>query len=92
MTSVSSSELPRHCGTQQLVLGRGTPLEVTVPRALFTYNQWMLQRLQDAWLVTPAAQADTLRSLFTELGAAALLDSPTTLRVERRNFRLMRAL
>lgn len=91
-THPGADELPRHCGTQQLVLGRGTPLEVTVPRALFTYDQWMLQRLQDAWRETPAAQADTLRSLFTELGAAALLDIPTTLRVERRNFRLMRAL
>ncbi len=84
-------ELPRHCGSQQLVLGRATALEVEVPRALFTYNQWMLQRLQDAWAATPTDQRGALRGLFANIGAEAVLDIPIALRVERRNFRLKRA-
>jgi len=83
-------ELPRHCGTQTLVLGRGTPLEVAVPRALFTYDQWMLQRLQDAWAETPVEIRAGLRAMFGGVGAEALLDIPIPLRVERHNFRLRR--
>jgi glutathione S-transferase len=86
-----NDELPRHCGSQALVLGRGTAREVTVPRALFTYDQWMLQRLQDAWALLGGTARDELRALFERLGAAALLDIPVELRVARRNFRLVRA-
>ncbi|MCC6707141.1 MAG: glutathione S-transferase [Gammaproteobacteria bacterium] len=87
----SACELPRHCGTQNVVLGRDTALEVTVPRALFTYDQWMLQRLQDAWAAVPAEQGHARRTVFANVGAAALLDIAVPLRVERRHFRLMRA-
>lgn len=84
-------ELPRHCGSHDVVLGRGTALEVTVPRALFSYDQWMLQRVQDAWAALPGAQAEAVRRLLSSIGAEAVLDIPLKLRVERRNFRLMRA-
>lgn len=38
------------------------------------------------------AQDHALRAMLTHLSADALLDIPIRLRVERRNFRLMRAL
>lgn len=84
-------EVPRHCGTQRIVLGRDTPLEVTVPRALFSYDQWMLQRVQDAWQGLSAPQRRDLRSMFANVGAEAVLDIAVPLRLERRHFRLMRA-
>ncbi len=84
-------ELPRHCGTQQVLLGRGTPLQVSVPRALFSYDQWMLQRVQDAWAMTASAQRAGVRNMLALVGADALLDIAITRRVERRQFRLMRA-
>ena len=84
-------ELPRHCGSHEVTLGRGTALEVTVPRALFPYDQWMLQRLQDAWAEVPAEQGHGVRSLFASVGVDALLDIPLPRRVERRHFRLYRA-
>lgn len=84
-------ELPRHCGSQQVVLGRDTPLEVAVPRALFTYDQWMLQRVQGAWAALPAEQGHGLRSMFANVGAEPVLDIALPRRVERRRFRLLRA-
>ena len=83
--------LPRHCGAQQATLGRNTAQQVEVARAVFPYNQWMLQRVQDAWAATPQAERAAVRARLATCGAEDLLDIPLPLRVERRNFRLMRA-
>ena len=84
-------ELPRQVGTHRVLLGRGTPREVEVERALFTYDQFMLQRLQDAWLGLDAPARDQARAALAACGAAALLDIPLDRRVARRDFRLVRA-
>ena len=84
-------ELPRYCGTQRVRLGRDTAHEIELPRALFPYNQWMLQRLQDAWQRVSDSEQTSVRATLRGLGAEALLDIPITTRVLRREFRLWRA-
>ena len=87
----ADEELPRHCGTQRVRLGRDTAHEIELPRALFPYNQWMLQRLQDAWQRVSDREQTSVRATLRGLGAEALLDIPITTRVLRREFRLWRA-
>ena len=87
----ADEELPRHCGTQRVRLGRDTAHEIELPRALFPYNQWMLQRLQDAWQRVSDSEQTSVRATLRGLGAEALLDIPITTRVLRREFRLWRA-
>lgn len=84
-------ELPRHCGEHQVVFGRGSATAVTETRALFPYNQWMLQRLHAAFNAAPAADRHETLALFEQIGARALLAIPLRLRVVRRDFRLRRA-
>ncbi|MCB1749586.1 MAG: glutathione S-transferase [Gammaproteobacteria bacterium] len=82
------AELPRHFGEQVVTLGRGTAAMVEVTRAVFSYDQWLLQRVQDA---ARAAPDPALATLFEAVGAAGLLDLDTTVRVARRNFKLVRS-
>ena len=84
-------ELPRHCGEHRVVFGRGSSTAITETRALFPYNQWMLQRLHDAFKAAPAADQNETLALFEQIGARALLAIPLRLRVVRRDFRLRRA-
>ncbi len=86
-----AGELPRHVGRQRLRLGRDTPREVEVERALFPYDLFMLHRVQDAFHALPADEARSARDALTACGAEALLDLRLTERVTRRGFRLVRA-
>lgn len=85
------TELPRHCASQRVTLGRGSAQQVEVTRAVFPYHQWMLQRVQDAWQATPQNERAAVRAMLADCGAEDLLNIPLTLRLERRNFRLKRA-
>ena len=76
--------------THSVALGRATPRLVTTERALFTYNQWMLQRVQDAIAQTPHEQA-AVAAMLDACGATALANLVLTTRLERRQFRLLRA-
>ncbi|MGE0483204.1 MAG: glutathione S-transferase family protein [Gammaproteobacteria bacterium] len=80
--------LPRHFGDHRVTLGCGTPAAVEVTRAVFSYDQWLLQRVQDA---ARDAADPCLVALLAEVGAAGALDIDTTLRVARRNFELIRS-
>lgn len=84
-------ELPRHIGAHTVALGRATPRLVTTERALFTYNQWMLQRVQDAIAATPRHEQAAVAALLEACGATALAKCAVTTRLERHQFRLMRA-
>ncbi|MGE0857531.1 MAG: glutathione S-transferase family protein [Gammaproteobacteria bacterium] len=86
-----TDELPRHVGRQRLRLGRDTPREVEVERALFPYDLFMLQRVQDAFHALPEDQARSARDALAACGADALLDLRLARRVTRRDFRLVRA-
>jgi len=84
------AEMPRYCGEHAVVLGRGTAHEVNVARAVFSYEQWMLQRVQDEYAeLTGASAADAARML-DGCGARALFDLPLAVRVGRCAFKLVR--
>lgn len=84
-------ELPRTFGTHTVALGRGTPWLVTTERALFSYDQWMLQRLLDAIDTTPAPARAAVADMLEACGATPLASLTLRTRLERRAFRLVRA-
>ncbi len=84
-------ELPRHIGTHTVALGRGTPHLVTVERALFTFDQWMLQRVLDVYAAASASEQAETAALFTAIGAVDVLDLDVKIRLARENFRLARS-
>jgi glutathione S-transferase len=84
----AGAELPRHFGEHRVTLGRGTAAAAEVHRAVFSYDQWLLQRVQDA---ARDAADPRLPALFAQVGAAGVLDIDTRLRVARRDFKLLRS-
>jgi glutathione S-transferase len=91
LASHPDTEIPRQFGTQAFTVGRDTPHAATGTRALFSYDQWMLQRVLDAFdALEPSARRDVRAALAT-FGAAELLDLALPQRVTRRAFRLVRA-
>lgn len=90
-TQPVGEELPRHAGQHRVRLGRDTPSEVEVERALFPYDLFMLQRVRDAFQALPTDEARAARDALAGCGADALLDLPLAARVTRRDFRLVRA-
>lgn len=89
--AAEQGELPRHFGQGEVVLGRGTPLETKETRALFSYDQWMVQRVLDAIAAAGSAERPAIEAMLGGFGARALADIEMPLRVERRRFRLVRA-
>ncbi len=85
-----AGELPRYFGEHSVALGRGGSDLITETRALFSYDQWMLQRVLDVYDRATDAERRAIRALFTRIGAAAILDLKLETRVARHEFRLHR--
>lgn len=83
-------ELPRHFASHRVVLGRGTPLEVEVTRACFSYDQWMLQRVLDALAAAPASERPEAEAWLHDIGAGELVGLTLPRRIARRHYRLVR--
>jgi hypothetical protein len=83
-------EIPRHFGVLDFSIGRGTALEVGAERAMFSYDQWMLQRVLDAYQALAEAEKAVVESFLERVGAADLLHLRLHHRVARRNFTLVR--
>lgn len=85
-----AADIPDHFGSLGFTLGRGTAHEASGERAMFSYDQWMLQRVLDAY--EPLAEADrrTVESFLARVGAADLLGLRIEQRVGRRDFKLIR--
>ena len=83
--------IPRTFGTHAVIFGRDLPQPAAGTRALFSYDQWMLQRA----LAVCAAATPTERRLIAEfattIGADALLDLKIPQPIRRENFKLVRA-
>ena len=80
--------LPRHFGEHTVALGRNTNRLVSVTRKLFTYNQWMLQRLIDA--CAAASNRGEVEDEFNRIDADKLLRIALSERLVRRDFQLYR--
>lgn len=91
LASCDDTEVPRTLGTHDVEFGRGQAWAVRAPRALFTYDQWMLQRALDVYAAAdPEARAAILTFAQT-IGAEPLLQLPIARRLARRRFQLVRA-
>ena len=84
-------EIPRELGQHTVVFGRGTPEETATTRALFTYDQWMLERALAVYAHADPAARNAITQLCADLDAAALLPLAGAPLLARRNFRLVRA-
>ena len=84
-------ELPRYFGEHTFALGRGTAHLASDQRALFTFDQWMLQRVLDVYRAASAVERAQISTLFETIGAAALLELQVDTRLTRDQFRLVRA-
>ena len=69
---------------------RGTAHVARGTRALFTYDQWMLQRVLDAYLAAADVARATIQETLQDIGAAELLTLALPQRVIRRNYQLVR--
>ncbi|MGD9604241.1 MAG: glutathione S-transferase family protein [Gammaproteobacteria bacterium] len=85
------AEIPRTFGTHTVTIGRGTPFAREVPRALFSYDQWMWQRAKDAFDTIPVPDLRRVLTWLEAIGARALVEVPLPIRVRRSAFRLVRA-
>jgi glutathione S-transferase len=83
-------EMPRYCGEHDVVLGRGTKHEVQVTRAVFSYEQWMLQRVRDVAASVPAATRSQVVSMSRRCDAGPLFELHLATRVRRHAFKLVR--
>ena len=87
----ADEELPRYFGEHTFALGRGTDKLVSETRALFSYDQWMLQRVLDVYARADARGQRAIAEFLPVIGASDLLDIEIRRRLERRNFRLFPA-
>lgn len=87
----SSGELPRSIGEHEFVLGRETEFEVTERRAVFSFDQWMLQRVVDAYRSTAIEGRRRVDATLAAIGAERLMKLDITRRVKRENFKLIAA-
>ena len=85
-----SEPIPRHIGTHEFELGRDTAHVARGTRALFTYDQWMLQRVLDAYFAADERARVTIEETLQDIGAAELLTLALPQRVIRRNYQLVR--
>lgn len=90
LASRDDAEIPRTLGSHDVEFGRGQPWAVRAPRALFTYDQWMLQRALDAYAAAGPDARSAIASFARAIGAEPLLQLRLTHRLERRGFRLVR--
>jgi len=70
-------EVPRHLGTHEVILGRGTAHEVTTERAVFSYDSWMLRRALDVLAGASPAVRASIAEACALAGADELLDLDT---------------
>lgn len=83
--------LPRSIGEHAFRIAVGTEAEVTGERMIFPFVQWMWQRPYDAYHALSAADKTQVQDVLAQLNAANAFEVPVQQRVERRNFKLMRA-
>lgn len=88
LAQAPAGAVPREVGTHTVVFGRGTAHEVSGPRALFTYDSWMLQRALDVHAASISEDRAAIESLCERIGATALLGLDTTRRLRRERHRL----
>ena len=90
-THPGDEELPRQVGEHRVTFGRGTLVALDVTRAIFPYEQWMLQRVQDCYAALHGEAREQAKALLGQIGAKPLVGIPLEHRVERRGFRLYRS-
>lgn len=84
-------ELPRSIGTHGFRIAVGTDAEVSGERLIGTFVQWMWQRPLDAYNALSQDDRADVRSWLGQVGGSEAFEVPVRSRVERRNFKLMRA-
>ena len=84
-------ELPRSIGTHGFRIALGTQSEVAGERLIGTFVQWMWQRPLDAYQALAQEDRAQVRAWLGRVGGSEAFAVPVRARVERRNFKLMRA-
>lgn len=83
--------LPRYVGKHRFTIGRGQAYAVEGMRSIHPFELWKAQRVRDRFeAAVPAARA-RLSQFCDDIECAALLELTFVHRLERRNFRLVRA-
>jgi glutathione S-transferase len=83
-----NSDIPRTFGSHEVRFGAGTPYEVSGPRALFTYDQWMWQRARTVYAAADPVGRGAIEQFAEAIGALALLEIEFRYPLVREQFRL----
>jgi len=89
LATAAAGRVPRDIGRHRVRLGRGTTLEVTGERALFTYDSWMLQRALDVYHAARPSDRALIEDLSALAGSTALLAAGCPQRLRREAYRLV---
>ncbi|MGR9092068.1 MAG: glutathione S-transferase family protein [Gammaproteobacteria bacterium] len=86
-----TDEIPRYVGKHRFMIGRGKPYAAAGLRSIHPFELWKAQRLRDRFDAAAPAEREHLRAFcdLIECGELLRLEFPN--RLERRNFRLVRA-
>ena len=82
--------MPRYFGDGDFVIGADGPHEVSGKRKLTTYGQWMTQRVLNVFENSDDTEKDKITRLFSCFGACSVLDIVISIKLGKRNFRLVR--
>ena len=82
-------DIPRAIGMHEFTLERGTPVEASAERAIFPFDQWMLQRPWDCYRQLDEGDRRSVDELLGPVDLQALLQHPLKHRLARRDFKLV---
>ncbi|HCU88412.1 MAG TPA: hypothetical protein DGR97_00620 [Gammaproteobacteria bacterium] len=86
-----AGEIPRYAGSHQFTMGRGKFYSADGIRSIYPFEQWKLQRVLEVFESYTDDTQDDLIRFCDELGVSALLTLDLSNRLERKNFKLVRA-
>jgi hypothetical protein len=82
-------EIPRAIGMHEFTLERGMAAEASGERAIFPFDQWMLQRPWDCYQQLDAGARHSVDELLDPVGLQSSLQRPFKHRLARRDFKLV---
>lgn len=86
-----ADEIPRYAGRHRFTLGRGKPYVAEGLRSIHPFELWKAQRVRDHFDAATVAERECLSAFCDAIDGAALLQLTFVNRLERRQFRLVRA-
>lgn len=84
-------EIPRYVGKHRFTIGRGHCYAAEGLRSIHPFELWKAQRVYDRFAAAAPAERERLRAFCEDIDAVALLGLTFVHRLERREFRLVRA-